>query len=1155
MMRSGRICLILVVLVSLLLAYGPLPSTTRAEGAAESAFTGLRWPVQQAEPAVNQTVILQQALDGYTGVRDTWISTAGWATPPQHTVNYGQNDTLVLSRDGGENLLLRFDLSSIPANSAVISASLSLYNTTQSSPGGNGNFARRVQLFPVLREWDEGNQAASPIDGPGKHGATGDQAFDFFTGEGADVAWAAPGMAAGADYASTAASDADVINQGWYNWDVTMLVRAWVRGEQANAGLLLRDATGYDERQNDSRIFVSSQATADLTLRPKLVVVYNPDVPFADAGPDQVNFGWKNTAIVLNGSASRDRPGGNDNSLTYTWRIVTAAYGSALAGEIASTAVPTATFTPDVAGEWEIELTVTNPLGERATDRLHLRLLSLADGHPRIFLTPAKLSALKARAVATNPRWVQLQNEADSADAGMHVKALVSQVTGQASYCDQAIAAALAVIANQSDYPGQAGDLALVYDWCYGRLSADQRTTFLNYFVTWSDNTPKNEDFSGWGNYWPRHGYSYALVGLATYGDNPRAQEWFDEYRHRRYQENDLPLLDRIADGGAWPEGMVYDWIANWPRVMAVEAWRTATGEDLFASTRWFRDRLGYILLHRRPGLGEQFGYRFHPYASTGDSERNRGSLTNYERVMALLLVERFAAEPLARQLQALLAAPPTDNSLRFLYHAEFLWFNPNQPTTPPSQLTHYAAGTGTLFLRSGWPSGPADSDTSATHITFQAGDHFSYHQHFDQNSFTLFKGDDLMVDSGVYSGEGLSNHDINYYVRTIAHNTLVVYNPAEDFAAARPDATANDGGQRTVFPASRSPQTMTDFNQHAVHYDTGDMLRFEDSAAYSYALGDATKAYNNPTYNQAMDTNLSGNVAKVSRFQREFVYLRPQPLAGKGQPGATAGEYLVLFDRVGVTQPGFSGQNTKLLFHSLNEPTVAGTPNPVSPGETLYANAGQATVAAAEASLTLKVLLPLSHHLRKVGGRGDKAFWVFDANYDWHWDAGEAQPRPINDFEAEPYGEWRLELEPADTALEHNFLTVLHPTLSGTVDMPATTLITTGLSGAHVADPALNRLVLFSAANDGSPPTGPILYSYQPTTRTLNLLFDLTPGARYQLSVESINNRQQVELAPKTSGQYQVSQQGVLSFTLDLEGEPNSNFAVYLPLMIGKLP
>ncbi len=687
--------------------------------------------------------------------------------------------------DDVENPLLHFDLSAIPANSAVISASLSLYNTSQSNIDGNTDFIRRVQLFQVLQEWDEGNQTASPVNGAGKRGATGNHAFDYFTGEGTDVAWSATGMAANADYAAEVKSYADVVNEGLYRWDVTALVREWVRGEQENYGIVLRDATGYQENHNELRVFVSSQAVADPALRPQLTIIYNPDVPFANAGPDQQALNWDGSAVTLNGSGSRDRPGGNDATLTYTWRVIQAAYGSAMSGDLAPAgSSATLPFTPDVAGEWDLELVVTNNLGESSTDRVHLRLLSIASGHPRLYLTPDKLTALKARAVAGNSRWTQLQADADAAEGGMHAKALVSQVTGQATYCDQAIVAALELIGD-AEYPTKAGDLALVYDWCYTQLGADQRTTFNDYFTTWGDNSSKTEDYPGWGNYWPRHGYSYALVGLATYGDNPHAEEWLDEYRHKRFRDNELLLLNRIADGGAWPEGMVYDWIANPPRVKAIEAWGTATGENLFVSTPWFQERLGYILLHRWPGLAEQYGYSYHPYPSIGDSDRNRGSLTNYERIMALILIERFADAPLARQLQAVLAAPPTNNSLRFLYHEEFLWFNPDQPTTPPSQLSHYAAGTGTLFLRSGWPDGAADTDTSATHITFQSGDHFTYHQHFDQNSFTFFKGDDLIVDSGMYSGEGLSNHDINYYVRTIAHNTLVVFNPSEDFAAA----------------------------------------------------------------------------------------------------------------------------------------------------------------------------------------------------------------------------------------------------------------------------------------------------------------------------------------------------------------------------------
>ena len=443
-----------------------------------------------------------------------------------------------------------------------------------------------------------------------------------------------------------------------------------------------------------------------------------------------------------------------------------------------------------------------------------------------------------------------------------------------------------------------------------------------------------------------------------------------------------------------------------------------------------------------------------------------------------------------------------------------------------PRLLTHYAKGTGTIFMRSGWPDGASDSSSDATHITFQAGDHFSYHQHYDQNSFTLFKYGDLAVDSGVYSGDGRSHHDINYYVRSIAHNTLVVYNPLEDFSTARPEASSNDGGQRSLSPASRSPQDVAYFDQHAVHYDTGDMLRFENKTGYTYALGDATKAYNNPSYHQAMDTGFSGNVAKVSRFQREFVYLRPE---STGAP-----DYVVLYDRVGVTREAFSGQNTKLLFHTLNTPTVNGTAQTISPGEHLYTGADLVTVTAGGGKLFIKSLLPVERHIRRVGQRGDKAFWVFDANYDWHWDPGEPQPRPTSDFEDSPYGEWRIELEPADTALEHNFLTVLSPVAKQTPAMVQTVpIIGAGVEGVHIADSVLNRIALFSSANDGSAPAGAISYSYQPSAGASHLLFDLTPGARYSLATSSAGGVQTVTLAPDSGGALQAGSQGVLEFML----------------------
>ncbi len=170
-----------------------------------------------AAPAVEHTGVFQQGLDGYSGVEDAWVSSNDWANPPQYSVNYGQNEVLRLERDGGDNPLLRFDLSSIPANSEIISATLALYNATDACYTGNCNAppVRRIKLYQVLQDWDEGNQVESPIDAAGKHGATGDNAFDYYAGEGTDVPWHARGMEAGTDYASTETSYADVTDRVW----------------------------------------------------------------------------------------------------------------------------------------------------------------------------------------------------------------------------------------------------------------------------------------------------------------------------------------------------------------------------------------------------------------------------------------------------------------------------------------------------------------------------------------------------------------------------------------------------------------------------------------------------------------------------------------------------------------------------------------------------------------------------------------------------------------------------------------------------------------------------------------------------------------------------------------------------------------------------
>ena len=93
--------------------------------------------------------------------------------------------------------------------------------------------------------------------------------------------------------------------------------------------------------------------------------------------------------------------------------------------------------------------------------------------------------------------------------------------------------------------------------------------------------------------------------------------------------------------------------------------------------------------------------------------------------------------------------------------------------------------------MRDGWGK-------NSTWIAFNAGPYFAKHQHLDQNQFTIYHKGYLAIDGGADYTDIESPHYLNYYRRTIAHNSILVYEPAENFFWSDNVLTAaNDGGQR----------------------------------------------------------------------------------------------------------------------------------------------------------------------------------------------------------------------------------------------------------------------------------------------------------------------------------------------------------------------
>jgi hypothetical protein len=193
-------------------------------------------------PPQSQTRTLQQGLDGYLGVTDTWLN----YYDPNLNLN---NESKLTILGGSENakVLLRFDLSSIPANAVIISATLSVYNYSHQASANGGT----LSIHRVDKQWVEW-QATWNVYSSGN-------------------AWTAAGMQAGTDYVSSPANSItiDTSTNVWRSFDVTAQIQQWVSGAAQNNGFVVRSPT-YGVKPN----FYSSGYLLDPTLRPKLSITY-----------------------------------------------------------------------------------------------------------------------------------------------------------------------------------------------------------------------------------------------------------------------------------------------------------------------------------------------------------------------------------------------------------------------------------------------------------------------------------------------------------------------------------------------------------------------------------------------------------------------------------------------------------------------------------------------------------------------------------------------------------------------------------------------------------------------------------------------------------------------------------------------------------------
>ncbi len=481
-----------------------------------------------------------------------------------------------------------------------------------------------------------------------------------------------------------------------------------------------------------------------------------------------------------------------------------------------------------------------------------------------------------------------------------------------------------------------------------------------------------------------------------------------DKAAFSQVQRHFIESLRAIQITGGWPEGYNY-WINNraFTFVLAATAHINAVdAPELNEELRAALETVGLWTIHGTEPVGR--------FTLFGDSGPRADLKDETQRIIDI--IGAVTGKDVFRDYSRYL----TGMHGREAYYAPYRWgvplfrglpdrdFSPSDACDSlrllqgrlPTSAVFGREGLGHVFSRSDW--GP-----EATHLSFHAGHTFANHGHYQNGHFTLSKGKTaLALTSGTY-GNYFMSHRLDYYIRTVAANSLLVVRPGE---IVRPNRffsnNVADGGQRIVIPTGSEITSVDDWRDNLAdgeHYQGGSITAFDNAhPGVMYVSADLTPAYNSVDYDD------NGDGGKVAQVTRQMVHLQEHDL-------------VLVHDRVTATDGGYP---KKWLLHSWTKPSTAkerilrGTEH----NGILESLDSEALIAHNDAVLRVVRLFPKNAILRKVGGP-EYRFYVEPDGVDL---AGRNMTEGVKDQPWYDAGLWRLELQPRSGNLFDRFLVVL---------------------------------------------------------------------------------------------------------------------------------
>ncbi|HYF48823.1 MAG TPA: heparinase II/III family protein, partial [Planctomycetota bacterium] len=624
--------------------------------------------------------------------------------------------------------------------------------------------------------------------------------------------------------------------------------------------------------------------------------------------------------------------------------------------------------------------------------------------HPRLFGTRQRLQALAQERATSFKAMEEIARKGNGDDTNRIASlALVSCITGDAALGKQAVKLVMKYVngpirVGHETFGHDLAYCAIVYDLCYDAWTPEERSKFIEYYNKTCDANVKSETAVFHNGYYGYKNWGIGVAAYATYYENPRSPE------HLKTLENDVrtraaPGMELCGDGGGWAEGQygIY-WQHAW--MFFCEVARICEGVDYYAmAPKFYGFRAIENIFEMLPGSSP---HEFNRPIPMGDGGYGTyGGFSDMTIITRRILCSYYRADPAHQAVQAYNMLTP-HNTIPDYAWMDFLFNDPSIPAADLKsfKLSHYSPGPGYIFARSSW-------DEHSTYLFFKCGDRFTAHQHLDVGHFLLAKQDQLLGDGGVYTNF-CDDHVCNYYMRSIAHNTMLVYDPSEKFPdgiRAGPKST-NDGGQHYNFMSANHNAGLfdvEDFNKNRKLFDVADMLAYDDQRAWMYAAGDCTRAYSDK---------------KLDFFTRQIVFIRPATV--------------VIFDRVQAKNPNFK---KTFLLQAMKPPSGSGANLEVVNGKS---------------KLFIQTLLPADPAVKLNSGK------------DLYTYAGESHPpkeKPTG-----PIPECRIEISPKSANLMDCFLVVLTATDASVQSVPQATV----KNGSEVTVTVGNATVKFTTSSVG---------------------------------------------------------------------------------------